>query len=105
MQKEIFFTPEEMQMIRVCLHNAPIPYDQGKGAKELKVLQEKVGPPKSRKVKGETLVKLLEKLIDTINVMTHPTPAGPSSIPENVVDFNAIKTELRTILSSQNFTV
>lgn len=56
-------------------------------------------------VKGETLVKLLEKLIDTINVMTHPTPAGPSSIPENVVDFNAIKTELRTILSSQNFTV
>ena len=47
----------------------------------------------------------LEKLIDTINAMTHPTPAGPSSIPNNVVDFNAIKTELRTILSSQNFTV
>ena len=62
MQKEIFFTPEEMQIIRVCLHNAPIPYDQGKGAKELKVLQEKVGPPKSRKVKGETLVECdLEK--------------------------------------------
>ena len=62
MQKEIFFTPEEMQMIRVCLHNAPIPYDQGKGAKELKVLQEKVGPPRSRNGKGETLVKCdLEK--------------------------------------------
>ena len=57
MQKEIFFTPEEMQMIRVCLHNAPIPYDQGEGAKELKVLQEKVGPPKSKKGKGETLVE------------------------------------------------
>ena len=57
MQKEIFFTPEEMQMIRVCLHNAPIPYDQGKGAKELKVLQEKVGTPISRKGKGETLVE------------------------------------------------
>ena len=57
MQKEIFFTPEEMQMIRVCLHNAPIPYDQGKGAKELKVLQEKVGPPISRNGKGETLVE------------------------------------------------
>ena len=56
-QKEIFFTPEEMQMIRVCLHNAPIPYDQGKGAKELKVLQEKVGPPILRKGKGETLVE------------------------------------------------
>ena len=53
MQKEIFFNPEEMQMIRVCLHNAPIPYDQGEGAKDLKVLQEKVGPPISRRVKGE----------------------------------------------------
>ena len=31
-----------MQIIRVCLHNAPIPYDQGEGAKELKKLQEKV---------------------------------------------------------------
>ena len=57
MQKEIFFTPEEMQIIRVCLHNAPIPYDQGEGAKELKVLQEKVGPPKSKEGKGETLVE------------------------------------------------
>ena len=46
-----------MQIIRVCLHNAPIPYDQGKGAKELKVLQEKVGPPILRKGKGETLVE------------------------------------------------
>ena len=33
MQKEIFFTSEEMQIIRVCLHNAPIPYDHGDGAK------------------------------------------------------------------------
>ena len=57
MQKEIFFTPEEMQIIRVCLNNAPIPYDQGDGAKELKVLQEKVGPPISRKEEGEVLVE------------------------------------------------
>ena len=40
MQKEIFFTEEEMQIIRVCLHNAPIPYDQGEGAKKLKELQD-----------------------------------------------------------------
>ena len=53
MQKEIFFTPEEMQIIRVCLHNAPIPYDQGEGAKELTALQEKVGPPKSKGGKNE----------------------------------------------------
>ena len=52
MQKEIFFTEEEMQIIRVCLHNAPIPYDQGEGAKELKKLQEKVGPPISREEPG-----------------------------------------------------
>ena len=57
MQKEIFFTPEEMQIIRVRLHNAPIPYDQGDGAKELKVLQEKVGPPISREEEGEVLVE------------------------------------------------
>ena len=58
MQKEIFFTPEEMQIIRVCLHNAPIPYDQGEGAKELKVLQEKVGPPIPRKDDLEALLKI-----------------------------------------------
>ena len=48
MQKEVFFTAEEMQIIRVCLRNAPIPYDQGEGAKQLKILQEKVGEPISR---------------------------------------------------------
>ena len=57
MQQEIFFTPEEMQIIRVCLHNAPIPYDQGEGAKILKELQEKVGPPISREGEGESMVK------------------------------------------------
>ena len=41
----------------VCLHNAPIPYDQGEGAKELKLLQEKVGPPISREEEGEVLVE------------------------------------------------
>ena len=53
MQKEIFFTAEEMQIIRVCLHNAPIPYDQGECAKKLKQLQEKVGEPIP--LKGEPL--------------------------------------------------
>ena len=53
MQKEVFFTAEEMQIIRVSLRNAPIPYDQGEGAKQLKILQEKVGEPIPRK--GEPL--------------------------------------------------
>jgi len=57
MQKEIFFTAEEMQIIRVCLHNAPIPYDQGEGAKQLKELQEKVGEPIPRKGESLPLVK------------------------------------------------
>ena len=57
MQKEIFFTSEEMQIIRVCLHNAPIPYDQGEGAKELKKLQEKVGEPIPRKGEPLPLIK------------------------------------------------
>ena len=42
-----------MQIIRVCLGNAPTPYDVGKGAKALKTLQEKVGKPIPRK--GEPL--------------------------------------------------
>ena len=53
MQKEIFFTVEEMQIIRICLRNAPCPYDVGKGAKVLKILQEKVGEPIP--LKGESL--------------------------------------------------
>ena len=57
MQQEVFFSAEEMQIIRVCLHNAPIPYDQGQGAKELKALQEKVGPPISREQSGIEKVK------------------------------------------------
>ena len=57
MQQEVFFTPEEMQIIRVCLHNAPIPYDQGEGAKELKKLHEKVGPPISREEPGIEIVE------------------------------------------------
>ena len=53
MQQEVFFTADEMQIIRVCLHNAPIPYDQGESAKKLKQLQEKVGEPIP--LKGEPL--------------------------------------------------
>ena len=41
MQQEVFFSAEEMQIIRVCLHNAPIPYDQGQGAKKLKALKKR----------------------------------------------------------------
>ena len=57
MQKEIFFTEDEMQIIRVCLKNAPTPYDVGEGAKALKNLIEKTGEPKSIEGKGLTSVE------------------------------------------------
>ena len=55
--------------------------------------------------KGETLVDILGELIDAINQMTHPTPAGPSGPPVNAATFTSIKSRLKTILSSQNFTI
>mgnify|MGYP003110815889 CR=1 FL=1 len=52
--KEIFFTEKEMQIIRVCLNNAPCPYDVGEGAKAVKNLIEKAGEPEP--LEGEPLV-------------------------------------------------
>ena len=57
MQKEVFFTEDEMQIIRVCLRNAPTPYDVGEGAKALKKLIEKTGEPKFTKGEGLSLVE------------------------------------------------
>ena len=45
-----------MQIIRVCLRNAPTPYDVGEGAKALKKLIEKTGEPKS--IEGEGLTSI-----------------------------------------------
>lgn len=55
-------------------------------------------------VRGETLVRLLTELITAIEVMTHATPAGPSSPPINIASFTKIKGQLRTILSNLNKT-
>tara|TARA_B100001175_G_C18887899_1_gene347405 strand:+ start:259 stop:492 length:234 start_codon:yes stop_codon:yes gene_type:complete len=46
------FTPEELQCMRMCVSNAPIPYDiRSKNVR--KSLQEKIGEPEP--VKGEPL--------------------------------------------------
>lgn len=50
-------------------------------------------------VLGETLKGLLEDLIDAINALTVPTPAGPSGTPTNSAQFSAIKGRLETMLS------
>lgn len=56
-------------------------------------------------VRGDTLVKLLKELIDAINAQIFSTPAGPTATgPNNRADFNSIKSELDTILSTLNYT-
>ncbi len=56
-------------------------------------------------VKGDTLKSKLESLIDAISKMTVSTPAGPSTPPNNLPDFQKIKSELSDILSTQNKTI
>ena len=47
-----FFTDEQWECIRVCVNNAPIPYDISK-KKIPKSILEKIGQPKP--LKGESL--------------------------------------------------
>ena len=55
-------------------------------------------------VLGGELVKILGDLIDAIAKQIYLTPSGPSKVgPENVAQFNAIKSKLNTILSAKNF--
>ena len=54
-------------------------------------------------VKVDQLVDVLSQLIDAINQMTHPTPAGPSGPPVNAPKFASIAGKLKTILSTKNF--
>ncbi len=56
-------------------------------------------------VKGDTLVRLLSELIDTINQMQFLTPSGPSAVgPVNTPNFNSIKSKLNDVLSRLNRT-
>ena len=54
-------------------------------------------------VLGDTLVDLLNQLCSELQVMNHPTPAGPSGPPVNAAKFAAIASKLNTILSKKNF--
>lgn len=56
-------------------------------------------------VRGETLLGLLEELIDAINVQVFQTPCGPTAPgPTNKPTFNQIKSKLNTFLSTLNYT-
>ena len=51
------FTDEEMECIRVCVANAPIPYDITKKKVAQSILQ-KIGDPVKIDLEGETLIKI-----------------------------------------------
>ena len=51
------FTDEEMECIRVCVANAPIPYDITKKKIPAEIL-EKIGQPQRKEYEGETLIKI-----------------------------------------------
>lgn len=56
-------------------------------------------------VRGETLKKILEEMIDLIVAQVYQTPAGPSAPgPTNQSDFRKLKTRLSEMLSTLNFT-
>ena len=51
------FNDEELQCLRVCLQNAPIPYDIA--MKDVKInVEKKIGLPLVIEHKGEDLIKL-----------------------------------------------
>lgn len=47
---------------------------------------------------SETLKKILDDLLDAINLLTVPTNVGPSGVPINATSFTAIKTRVAQIL-------
>ena len=50
-----FFTDEQWECIRVCVANAPIPYDITKKKIPAEIL-DKIGQPKHKEHKGEIMV-------------------------------------------------
>ena len=51
-----FFTDEQWECIRVCVANAPIPYDISKKKIPAEILA-KIGQPKKKEHEGEILVE------------------------------------------------
>ena len=52
-----FFTEEEWECVRVCVANAPIPYDITKKKIPISIL-DKIGQPKHEEHEGETIIKM-----------------------------------------------
>ena len=62
------------------------------------------GASVQKMVLGGDLVKVLQDLITAITEQFFLTPSGPSKVgPENIADFESIKSQLKDILSSTNY--
>lgn len=62
------------------------------------------GAAVQKMVLGGELVKILEDLIDAITKQNYLTPSGPTKVgPENIAQFNSVKSKLKEILSAKNF--
>ena len=68
----------------------------------VKISTEKfnVGEGSEQMVLGNTLLSLLEQLLDAISSITVVTPHGPSGTPLNAAQFTQIKGKLKTMLSN-----
>ena len=68
----------------------------------VKISTEKfnVGEGSEQMVLGNTLLSLLEQLLDAIISITVVTPHGPSGTPLNAAQFTQIKGKLKTMLSN-----
>ena len=54
--RNVTFTPEELECVRVCVSNAPIPYDITKKKIPITIL-DKIGQPIKEELQGENLIK------------------------------------------------
>ena len=96
-KKNVTIHSEGSNQIFLNSENGKIFLGKDKGAGD-------AGADVKKMVLGGELVKLIGELIDAINKQTYLTPAGPTSLgPTNIASFNAIKSKLKTMLSSKNF--
>jgi hypothetical protein len=90
--------------IEITTNDSNIRLNTGSG--KINLGEDNSGKELEWMVRGETLVELLEELIDTINGQSFATPSGPTSIsPLNRIEFQGLKRRWREILSSQNKTI
>ena len=75
-----FFTDEQWECIRVCVANAPIPYDITKKKIPAEIL-DKIGQPKREEHEGEILIEDNDIIGDDVNIAARIEPfSAPGGI-------------------------